>query len=158
MNTLLILTTGALLLVGFIFTLSNLPGTVVIFITSAMFAILTRFEKVTLAVLLLLLGLSFLPTFLDSLLGFLGRKTLTPSIFGVIGGFVGGLLGLTVAGLSGLIIGPVIGTIVGETVCGKNINLSLKASLLVFIEIILRIVFKVFIAALMIAIFLNSAF
>jgi len=126
----------ALMVVGIIgAVVPGIPGTSLILLAiviwgfvSGSFSSVTVPLIVTIAVLLLSIGIDFLATYL-------GAKRAGASKWGQIGAFIGlivGILGLLPAlpvggPLLGILIGPLLGAIVGEYLYQRNLNLALKA-------------------------------
>lgn len=97
-----------------------LPGVILIWAGIFLYAGVTQFAVINLEFLIIVTILAFVAIFLDWLLGALGTKKVSTSIWGVIGAAVGGLIG-SMIGLGWVIVASAfIGALAGEVIGGKN--------------------------------------
>ena len=133
-----------------------LPGTTIILAAAVIHRVLVGAEKSigwkTIAVLVLLTLFSYA---FDFLAGYFGAKHFGASKWGAVGVIVGASLGVFF-GIIGLFIGPVIGAIAGEFAAGKRMIEAGRAGWGTLLGNIGAMIGKVFIALVMIAIFLVS--
>ena len=114
--------TIALMLVGLIGSVvPGLPGVTLIFLSALLYAILTDFQTVGIAVIVVLFVLAALAFLADFFATSYGARRFGASNWGTVGGAVGGIVG-AVAGLAfagigslfGLIAGSIAGVFIGE--------------------------------------------
>ena len=99
----------------------GLPGVTLIFLSALLYAILTDFQTVGAAILVILFVLAALAFLIDFVATSYGARRFGASNWGTIGGAVGGIVGalagLLLAGIGslfGLIVGTIAGVFVGE--------------------------------------------
>jgi uncharacterized protein YqgC (DUF456 family) len=99
----------------------GLPGVTLIFLSALLYAILTDFQTVGAAILVILFVLAALAFLIDFVATSYGARRFGASNWGTVGGAVGGIVGalagLLLAGIGslfGLIVGTIAGVFVGE--------------------------------------------
>ncbi len=126
----------ALMVVGIIgAVVPGIPGTSLILLAiviwgfvSGSFSSVTVPLIVTIAVLLLSIGIDFLATYLGAKRAGASKRGQIGDFIGLIVGILGLLPALPVGGpLLGILIGPLLGAILGEYLYQRNLNLALKA-------------------------------
>src|SRR4029450_4556873 len=131
------------------------PGTIIILAGALLHRMMLGPEKGigwgTIAVLVLLTVAAY-P--LDFLSGYFGAKYFGATRWGMFGAFLGALIGI-VFGIVGLFVGPVIGAILGEFVAGKRMIDAGRAGWGSLLGNLGAMIGKLFIALVMITIFLQ---
>ncbi|PYI92319.1 MAG: DUF456 domain-containing protein [Verrucomicrobia bacterium] len=105
--------------------------------------------------LVALVALTLVTYAVDAAAGYVGARKFGATKWGLIGGAAGALLGLFF-GLVGLFVGPVIGAIAGEIIAGQRIVKAGRAGWGRFVGALAGTIAKLFIALIMIAIFLMN--
>jgi len=155
LDFLIITLTALLLLVGLIGTVVPfIPGTVLVFLGTFVYAWYTGFTVLGWGMLGVLAGLTLLAQALDSLASVIGAKKFGASRWGIIGAFIGGILGLLFGGLPGILIGPFVGALLCELLQGKGMKASFKIGVGTLVGFLGGAVGKIIIAVTMIGIFL----
>jgi uncharacterized protein len=114
--------TIVLMLVGLIGSVvPGLPGVTLIFLSALLYAVLTDFETVGIAVIVILFVLAALAFLIDFVATSYGARRFGASNWGTVGGAIGGIVGalagLFLAGIGslfGLILGTIAGVFAGE--------------------------------------------
>ncbi len=130
--TLLIL----LLFFGIYSILFGLPGTIIIFAGSLIYALLTGFDKVGLGSILILAVLSLAAESLDIIMGARMARKFGASKKGVVASLIGAVIGavlltpflLGLGTLIGAFLGGFIGTSIVEMIRQKNLKSPMRAS------------------------------
>ncbi|MFW5923599.1 MAG: DUF456 domain-containing protein [Planctomycetota bacterium] len=91
----------------------GLPGQFIIVIAALIAWVATGGEVISLAVVILLLGIGILAEVLEGLAGFLGAGRAEGSLWSCIGAVVGGILGAVAGSMALPIIGSIIGVLAG---------------------------------------------
>lgn len=131
-----------------------LPGTTIILAGAIIHRIVLGPEKSIGWQTMIVLVLLTLATYaIDVLAGYLGAKYFGATRWGTFGAILGALLGLFF-GLIGLFVGPVIGAVIGEIIAGKRMIDAGRAGWGSLLGNIGAMLAKLFIALVMIAIFL----
>lgn len=105
------------MLVGLIgIVLPIIPGTVVIFLSTLVYAVLDRFQSVGWPTLVVLGLLTVVATTADLWASTIGAKVGGASGWSVVVGLVGGLVGFVLFTLPGAIIGAILGVLLTEIV------------------------------------------
>src|SRR5437588_11323484 len=105
--------------------------------------------------LVALVALTLVTYAVDAAAGYVGARKFGATKWGVIGASAGALIGLFF-GLVGLFVGPVIGAIAGEIIGGQRMVKAGRAGWGTFVGAFAGSVAKLFIALVMIAIFLMN--
>jgi uncharacterized protein YqgC (DUF456 family) len=114
--------TMVLMLVGLVGSVvPGLPGVTLIFLSALLYAILTDFQTVGIAVIVILFILAALAFIIDFVATSYGARRFGASNWGTVGGAIGGIVGalagLLLAGIGslfGLITGTIAGVFIGE--------------------------------------------
>lgn len=114
--------TIVLMLVGLVGSVvPGLPGVTLIFLSALLYAILTDFQAVGIAVIVILFILAALAFIIDFVATSYGARRFGASNWGTVGGAIGGIVGalagLLLAGIGslfGLIAGTIAGVFIGE--------------------------------------------
>jgi uncharacterized protein YqgC (DUF456 family) len=114
--------TVVLMLVGLLGSVvPGLPGVTLMFLSALLYAILTDFQDIGVAVIVILFVLAALAFLADFFATSYGARRFGASNWGTVGGAVGGILGalagLIFAGIGslfGLILGTIVGVFAGE--------------------------------------------
>lgn len=155
MNLILIIISLILMFIGLIGTfLPAIPGPGLIFFTSLIYGIITKFEKLSITSLVILLILSILTIVLDNVTSLITTKKVGGSRYGIMGAIAGGIIGFLSLNFIGLIIGQFVGTIIGELIIRRNFNDSFKIGAAGFIGYLIGVVLNSTIAVIMIVIFI----
>lgn len=132
------------------------PGTTIILIAAVTHCLAVGVQRsVGWTALVAMVLLTLVSYAVDAAAGYLGAKRFGATRWGIVGGVVGALLGLF-AGLPGLFIGPVIGAIAGEFIGGKHLVAAGRAGWGTLLGNIAGIIAKLFLALIMIAIFIMN--
>lgn len=118
----LLVLTFVLMLVGLIGSVvPGLPGVTLIFLSALFYAILTDFQTVGIAVIVVLFVLAALAFLADFFATSYGARRFGASNWGTVGGAVGGIVGAVaglifagIGSLFGLIAGSIAGVFIGE--------------------------------------------
>ncbi len=105
-----------------------LPGSILVWFTVLVYAILEGWQAVTPFVFVIVTVICLVTGTANIWLSLLGAKTGGASTQALIFGVLGSIIGLFVFSLIGSIIGYALGIIVGEYMKQKDWNLALKAS------------------------------
>ena len=114
--------TIVMMLVGLVGSVvPGLPGVTLIFLSALLYAVLTDFETVGIAVIVILFVLAALAFLIDFVATSYGARRFGASNWGTVGGAIGGIVGalagLFLAGIGslfGLILGTIAGVFAGE--------------------------------------------
>lgn len=132
------------------------PGTTMILAAAVIHRIILGAERsLGLSALIGMVALTLVTYAIDAAAGYVGAKRFGATKWGVIGGAGGALIGLFF-GLFGLFVGPVIGAIAGEIIGGKKIVTAGRAGWGTFLGGLAGVIAKLFIALIMIVIFLMN--
>ena len=135
-----------------------IPSIPLIWLGAFLYALFTRFEKITWMVLLVFALLTIFSIVLENLGNIYGAKRFGATRWGIIGSFVGMGVGFYLGGPLGLILGPVIGTVIFELMGGKGYRGALKSGLGNFVGFLGGSLRKVIIGLTMIGIFVWKVF
>ena len=135
-----------------------IPSTPLIWLGAFLYAIFTRFEKVTWMVLLIFALLTIFSIVLENLGNVYGAKRFGATRWGIVGSIVGIGVGFYVGGPIGLILGPIVGTVIFEIIGGKGYKGALKSGLGNFVGFLGGSVVKIIIGLTMICIFIWKVF
>ncbi len=113
-------------LVGII--LPVLPGLILSWAGFFLYAWMYQFQKISLTITLIFLGLSFVLSLFDYLLPMLSAKKYQASRKGLWGAGLGLFLGGLLFGPAGIILGPFLGTLLGEIYDKKDILVAVKSA------------------------------
>jgi hypothetical protein len=103
----------AVLLLGIISPFLGLPGTFIIVADALIYGLINRFQKITVSLLVLLLGLAVAGEIFEFFCNIFGAKHYGTSRLGLIGSFLGGIGGILVGNSLLPVFGPLLGGLVG---------------------------------------------
>ena len=151
------LTAIVLMAIGLIGTVVPvIPGTTIILGAAVIHRlVLGANGSVGWTALVALVALTLVTYAVDAAAGYVGARKFGATKWGLIGGATGALIGLFF-GLVGLFVAPVIGAIAGEIVGGQRMVKAGRAGWGTFVGALAAIIAKLFIALIMIAIFLMN--
>jgi uncharacterized protein len=133
------------------------PGTIIILAGALLHRLMLGSEKSvgwgTITILVLLTVVSYV---LDFLSGYFGARYFGATKWGMFGALLGALIGVFF-GIAGLFVGPVIGAITGEFIAGKRMIEAGRAGWGSLLGNLGAMIGKLFIALVMITIFLVTA-
>lgn len=119
-----------LMLIGLIgIFIPGLPGNGLIFLAALGYGIITKFEKISIFMILVFAGLTILAIIFDYVGSLLGAKKFGATKPGLVGGALGAVLGFFTVGIPGLLIGQFAGTLIGEIYSGKKLSESSRIGL-----------------------------
>lgn len=104
-----------------------LPGILLVFGATLLYAVVTGFERVGVGHVLLFAALTALAMLLGFAARALGARAFGATRWGVVGAVVGLLVGLLFAGPLGLILGPLLGAIVLEALSGQPLRQAARS-------------------------------
>jgi len=106
-----------------------LPGIPLAWLGLFIYAIVTGFENISIATVVVFFVLTVLALLLDFLAPVLGAKKYKASKWGVLGSFIGLTAGIIVFGFWGIIIGPFVGAFLAEFLARRQFNIALKSAI-----------------------------
>jgi len=130
-----------------------IPSLPVIWFGILLYAIITDFENINVAIVVVTGVLMFIGTLLDIIAGVLGVKIYGASWWGTTGAFVGTLVGMIMFNILGMLIGAFVGALLGEYLRYKKTDIAFKAGVGTIVGFIVGVVLKIVIAFVMIGIF-----
>jgi uncharacterized protein YqgC (DUF456 family) len=146
------------MLVGLIgIVLPVIPGTIVIFLSALIYALIEGFQTVGWPTLLVLGLLTLVATTADIWASSVGAKVGGASGWSVVLGLVGGLVGFVLFTLPGAIIGAILGVLLTEILRVGNLRQAFKAGSGWALGWILSTVVQLAIGLIMVAIFVWQA-
>jgi len=154
------------LLLGIISPFFGLPGTFIILADALIYGLVTRFQKITVWFLILLLGLAVAGEIFEFFSNIFGAKHYGASRLGLIGAFLGGLIGIFLGNYLFPVIGPLLGGLAGgflgaflfELFRKEGPRRAITAGLGAFLGRVAAIAAKVFITIIMTILILSKIF
>jgi len=154
----------AVLVLGIISPFLGLPGTFIILADALIYGLVTRFQKVTVWFLILLLGLAVAGEIFEFFSNILGAKHYGASRLGLIGSFLGGLIGIFVGNYLFPVVGPLLGGLAGgflgaflfELFRKEGAKRAITAGLGAFLGRVAAIAVKVLITIIMVILILTK--
>jgi len=129
-QSLVLVLTLALMAVGLVGTVVPvLPGIILVFGATLLYALATGFERVGVGHLLLFGALTVLALSLSFASHALGARAFGATRWGVLGAAVGLLIGVLVAGPVGLLLGPLLGAVALEALSGQPLRQAGRSGL-----------------------------
>ncbi len=154
-----------LLLVGLFMVPFGLPGTFVMVADAALYGLLTHWEKVNLALVLLLLGMAILGEVLEQLISMWGAARYGGGGAGMWGAFIGGIIGAFVGipipilgNLIGAFLGAFAGALIGEWIRHGRFSAAIRSAYGAFVGRMGAAVLKFILAVVMATALLLQAF
>ena len=135
-----------------------LPGIPLAWLGLFIYALVTGFEKISIATTVVFFIVMLLALGLDFLAPMLGARKYQASKWGVIGAFVGFTVGIFILPGWGIILGPFVGALLGELVVKRQFGQAFKSALGAFIGFIAGTLFKIIIILIMMGFFIVSLF
>lgn len=155
MDIVLFIIAMIIMLVGLIgIIIPILPGVPLIFGALLIYALITKFQEISINVIIVCAILTVIAIIIDWLSVTYGVKKMGGSYFGMIGAFVGMIVGLLVGALVGLIIGAFLGAFILELFAGKKKDVALRAGIGSFFGFLAGGVIKFVIGAVMVGVFI----
>ena len=156
----LIIVCVILILVGLLgIVLPMLPGLPIVWLGIFIYAVFTGFEKVSVTLILIFLGMTVFGLVIDYISQVIGVKKFGASRWGVLGAVIGLIAGLFSFNLIGVIIGPALGAFVFELLLAKKKpDKALRASLGSFWGYLAGSLIKLIIALIMVGLFISRLF
>ncbi|CAH2212042.1 DUF456 domain-containing protein [Tepidibacter aestuarii] len=105
----------------------GIPGNGLIFLSTLLYGIFTKFEEISVIMIVIFGVLTIAAFMLDYISSVMGAKKFGATKAGIIGGILGGFVGLFIFNIIGLLIGQFFGTLIGELYYGKELKLSMKS-------------------------------
>jgi hypothetical protein len=153
-QTIVLVFTAIAMLIGVIGTVVPIiPGTILIFVSALVYALIDGFQTVGWPTLLVLGVLTVLATSADIWASSIGAKMGGASGWSVVVGMVAALVGFVVFNLLGAILGAVLGVLLTEVVRVGDWRQALKAGSGWAIGWVLSTVFQLVTALIMVALF-----
>ena len=151
-------------LLGVTLTAVRLPGTWLIVLASGLCGWLTQWQRVTVTILLVLVGLAVVGEAIELLASMVTAKKAGASRQAAWGGLLGGILGMFIFSIPVPIIGTIVGAIlgcfcgalIGEYLARKKLDQSAKVGLFSAVGFVLGMAAKLAIAFALSAILLTS--
>ena len=145
---------GVFLIAGLLGSfLPFLPGTPLIVVGALLYAVMTDFQIIGVARLLILVGFSLLAYALDYTAGALGVKKFGGSGWAAAGAVLGAVVGVFF-GPIGLVLGPILGSILGELLRSHKLKDSLKSAVGTGVGMLLGMMAKLSLAVVMVGLVL----
>ena len=135
-----------------------LPGIPLAWLGLFIYALVTGFEKISIATTVVFFIVMLLALGLDFLAPMLGARKYQASKWGVIGAFVGFTVGIFILPGWGIILGPFVGALLGELIVKRQFGQAFKSALGAFIGFIAGTLFKIVIILIMMGFFIVSLF
>lgn len=136
-----------------------LPGVPIVWLGLALYAYLTAFETLSLATVLVFLGLVVVTIIIDFIAPIIGAKTYKASRYGIAGSFLGMLLGILIFGPLGIILGPLLGAFIGEFwLAHKEPQQAFKSSLGTLVGFLAGALIKTVLIFVMLGFFIAALF
>lgn len=134
------------------------PGHLLLWGISLVYAILTNFQEVTIISMILITGLMLLRATSDFWMPLLGVKSGSLSCAAAFGTIIGGLIGTFTIPIPilGTLLGAVAGAVVMEILRVGDLRLALKAGNFAFRTFVLGMIFEVLINLAIIGVFFSS--
>lgn len=154
MDIVLFIIAIVIMLIGLIgIAIPILPGVPLIFGALLVYSLITKFQEISINVLILSAVLTAVTIIIDWLSATYGVKKMGGSYFGMIGAFFGMIIGLLIGGILGLVAGAFFGAFLLELLAGREMNTALRAGLGSFFGFIAGGIIKFAIGAVIIGVF-----
>lgn len=158
-NVVVIVVCSLLMVVGLIGVfLPVLPGIPLAWLGLFIYAIGTRFERISIATIVVFFILMLLTLAFDFVAPMLGAKKYRASRWGILGAFVGFIVGVFVLGFWGIILGPFVGALLGELIASRKPRQALGSALGTLLGFLAGILLKVVLILVMAGFFIASLF
>jgi len=153
--------------ISLLLVLAGLAGVILPFIPGGVpvawlglfvFAIGTRFERISVAAVVVFFIVMVLTLVFDWVAPMLGAGKYKASRWGILGAMIGSFLGFFIMGLWGIILGPFLGAFIGELLGGRRHYQALKIGLGTLIGTVLGGLVKVVVILIMLVYLIASWF
>lgn len=146
------------LLIGIVAIPFNIAGTFIIVADAFIYGLLTRFSKITLTFVIILLAMAIGMEILEAFFGALLARRYGGSKWGMMGAMIGGTAGAiigtplmpVVGTLGGAFLGSFLGAMTFEFVKGKDHQHAIRVGFGAFLGVISGKITKVFVAVIMV--------
>ncbi len=135
-----------------------LPGAPLAWFGILIFAVGTRFEKISLVSIIVFLCLTMLTWVLDFIIPLIGAKKYKASRYGILGASLGFLLGTFIFGPMGIIIGPLLGAVAGELLAKRPPGQAAKSAWGTFLGFLASSLIKITLIFIMMGFLIASLF
>ena len=135
-----------------------LPGVPLAWLGLLVYALLTGFEKLSVATIVIFFVLMVLTLMLDFAAPLLGAKKYQASKFGITGAFIGTVVGIFVLGFWGIIVGPLAGAFWGELMARGKPKQAFGSAVGAFLGFVAGSLFKIILTLIMAGFFIASLF
>lgn len=144
---------GVLIVIGLAGTvLPILPGVPIMFAGMWLAAWAGHYQRVGVAVLILLGALAAIAVVLDFIAGALGAKRVGASARAQWGAFLGAIVGIFF-GIPGLLLGPFIGALIGQWMSGSDVEHSTRVGIAAWIGLLFGTIAKLALSFTMLGVF-----
>lgn len=157
----LLLSIGILIImiIGLIGTvMPAVPGNGLIFIAALVYAVVTKFEVISIGTVIIFLGLTIASFFIDYGASIITTKKVGASKQAIFLGTAMGIAGFFVFGILGFIVGQFLGAFIGELLYRQGVKKSLLVGISTFFGYIIGIVISSTIGLIMIATYVVKVF
>ncbi len=159
MTVLAIIIAIILMLLGLLgVVLPLLPGVPLAWAGLLVYGLMTGFDKVSVAVVIVFGLLTLATIALDLLAPMLGASRFKASRWGLAGVVVGFLIGIIFLGIPGIIVGPLAGAFLGELLARRPPKRAFKTALGAFIGFLAGTLFKLTVVLMILGYFIVSLF
>lgn len=133
-----------------------LPGVPLAWLGLFIYALVTGFEKLSVATTVIFFALMVLTLVLDFAAPLLGVKKSQASKFGIIGAFLGTVAGIFVLGFWGIMLGPLVGAFLGEWIARGKPEQAFRSTVAAFLGFVAGSLFKLILILVMAGFFIAS--
>ena len=133
-----------------------LPGVPLAWLGLFIYALVTGFEKLSVATIVIFFVLMVLTLMLDFAAPLLVARKYQASKLGIIGAFLGTVVGIFALGFWGIIVGPLAGAFVGELIARGKPKQALGSAVGAFLGFIAGSLFKIILILIMAGFFIAS--
>jgi len=135
-----------------------LPGMPLVWLGLFVYALVTGFETISVAAVVVFFVVMVLALALDFFAPMLGARKYRASRLGMFGAFVGFFVGLAVLNFWGIILGPFAGALIGELIVGRRPGLALNSAWGTFVGFVAGTLLRLVVVLAMIGFFITSFF
>jgi len=133
-----------------------LPGVPLAWLGIFIYALVTGFEKISIAATVTFFVVMVFTLSLDFLAPMLGARKYQASKWGVIGVFIGFIAGTLILGIWGVVLGPFAGAMAGELIAKRQPERALKSAIGAVLGFLAGTLFKITVVLIMIGFFIVS--
>ena len=147
------------MIIGLIGTvMPAVPGNGLIFIAALIYAVITKFEVISIGIILVFGGLTIASFFIDYASSIITTKKVGASKQAIFLGTATGIVGFFVFGILGFIIGQFLGAFIGELLYKQGVKKSLIVGLSTFFGYVVGTVISSTIGLIMITTYIIKVF